>query len=214
MDNNRLFKWLWRANAVLLACAAVLVILDSARGEIRRFRDRYFPPEVAANMQTYVETEEGDAVLEASWRYGNLRKLPGGDFLIPLYMLGGSEDGRHSSLRNFVFLDAHSENCRRLLPDNTSSVFSYELLTTSDYEHSDAVLYEILDGEEISIYLSRTNGEGLVEIVDNVDRYVNFVIDDDYLMVFYVKASRGWVARVDLSDLTVTAMIELPEAEY
>ena len=72
MDENRFFKWLWRANAILLACAVLLAIFSFVRAEIRNLR--YVPPEILANMETYSVTEEGETVLEARWRYGDLRK--------------------------------------------------------------------------------------------------------------------------------------------
>ncbi len=213
MDENRFFKWLWRANAILLACAVLLAIFSFVRGEIRNLR--YVPSEILANMETYSVTEEGETVLEARWRYGDLRKAGASNYAVPLYLLGDGEDpssGRRT-LRNFVFMGAGLENGTWLLPDNSRPILDYEFLTFGDDEQIGAILYEILDGDKVALYLSRLDGEGLKQIVSDVDRYVNHVIDGNHLMIFYVEAGKGHVAQIDLSSFVVTVSVELPQVE-
>jgi len=100
-----------------------------------------------------------------------------------------------------------------LLPDNSKHILDYEFLTFGDDEQIRAILYEILDGDETSLYLSRLDGDGLKQIVSDVDRYANYVIDGNHLMIFYVKAEKGYVTQIDLSSFSVTVSVELPQVE-
>ncbi len=233
MDENKWFKRLWRANAVLI----LLVLVVGIGAQMNRTVSEWLYPSryrLASNLSTYEYDESGDAVLKSEWRYGDPEKVPGASrFIVPLNRVLRKDRDEELGypgprLVNLLFVDADLVTKRWFLPDNAKMNWTYELLTRGEgkdkttlairlgfWEESDEIDEET--GKKIwktSVYLARPDGTGLVRVIKCVDRIIGHpVVDENHLVMFYVKDNMGHAARIALSDFSVVGSTTLQPIE-
>ena len=155
--------------------------------------------------------------------------MPGASgFVVPLYSTWTPDEPRleYASLRNLLFVDANLKGTRWLLPDNQTRIGGYVLLRHRDWVLALAILCEIWDepaGDveqaadeplRSSIYLSRPDCTGLVKVVAGLHRCIgDAVVDENHLVLFYVKDNAGHAARINLSDFSIVATTTLQLTE-
>jgi hypothetical protein len=218
MDNNRFFKFLWRLNAILVACALILAIGDFIDTKLnqpsRQTTDGSF------NIATYRVDERGETVVEERWRYGRPDEVTGtSGSILPLYLVAGADEPAYQ-IKNLAFVDANLAGSRWLLPDHQRRILNYQLLRSKDHDRVLAVLYEIADqdaaqGENgISVYLSRPDGKELTQVITSLDRIIGHAMPDEQrLVIFYVKDGAGHSDMLAISDFSMLESIKLPHPE-
>jgi hypothetical protein len=217
MDNNRFFKFLWRLNAILAACALILAIGDFIDTKLHQPSRQTTAG--SYNIATYTVDERGETVKER-WLYGKPNEVTGtSGFILPLYSIEGTGEPAYQ-IRNLAFVDANLAGSRWLLPDQQRRILNYQLLRSEDHDKVLAVLYEIADqdaaqGENgISVYLSRPDGTELTPVITGLDRVIGHAMTDEQrLVIFYVKDGAGHSDMLAIPDLAVLESIELPRPE-
>jgi len=211
VDDNKFFKFLWRINAVLVMCTCLLLFGKFTYEKL--YWRSGLPPSVTSNIETHGVDEKGETVVLEKWRYGDLQRVVGApEFIVPFYSIWNvDEPSRHQrSLRNLLFVDADLKDSRWLLPDNQTHISSYDLLMSEDWDSVLAIVC-VLDN---SIYLSRPDGRELTQVIADSDRRIGHAtIDDNYLVVFYLKDSVAYSAKIALSDFSIVETIALPPVE-
>jgi hypothetical protein len=223
MDTNRFFGFLWRVNAILVTCALITVIGRFLYFDV--YQQLYRSPRtaVSANVETYRTDESGETIVEAKWRYGDLREVRGASsLLVPFYSVWTTQDpSARPSLRNVLFIDADLSGSRWLLPNNQMEICSYDLLALDDEEEVLAILYEVSEEnpEKVnatcttgtSIYLSRPDGSELTKAIAGVDRQIGHALTDEtHVVISYIKDGTVHSALVALSDLAVAQSMTSP----
>src|SRR5262244_3930336 len=139
---SRFFRYLWRANALLIFAATAgigLLLLSIVASELRWDRSRQQADEVAPVV--------ADPTSDESFHLGSLDPVEGTDVLRgELYTLRkgggvklGSSDYRGAETRNLLYLDTRSRTSRWLLPDNRRVVTRRLDVSGSETEKSSKV---------------------------------------------------------------------------
>ena len=213
MDNNKFFRIIWRINAILVLLALIAVGSISAYKEVHRWLNPWAYYGTYNYSTSHTDADTGD-VIETHWTYGMVQRAsssPGS--IIPLL----SERDQRRTIRNLLFVDNDLEN-RWVLPHNDNIIWSYELLAVGDDSKVVAIIYDISKCNDDwceewsgqSIYLSRPDGSELTQVVAGSSRRIGqSTIDENNLVVYYVKDEQGYAAKVSLIDFTVTRSVEL-----
>jgi len=224
MTTQRVFRYLWRTNAVLifLSTAGVCLVagslvLSEVGCNARRRKAADAAPPVVANTDEKLylgrmQTVEGSRVLR-------------GELLAPRREFGiGSGSYNNSETRNILYLDIGSTEARWLLPDSTR-IIAEEAIVWSDTQEAST------RQQVANLALVKPNSpdlqlaEGALLVFDPAGRYVITVadgvralnhaslMDNDTILVVYERAHRYVRAILDAHSLEVRGVqdVTVPE---
>ena len=227
MEDNRFFKFAWRFNAILFMAAGIFAIGIMVFAGYQIFREATRE----RTTRNIVNVDENQSIDE-KWVLGRQYKIEGAPLiLIPLisdqsYAMA-SYSKSSNSVRNYLFIDILNNDKQWLFQTNANLITDIDFLTENENEAEArkvlAILYRIIskdkngdnrltDEDGISIAISRPNGHGYKEIINDVDRFVGHqVINKGSMLLIFQKDGIGYTANLSLTDFSVSDEAELPK---
>ena len=227
MEDNKFFRYVWRVNGLILLVAGLLAIglLGFAGYEIHsnEKHDR--------NTRNPVNVQDGEEAGK-DWYLGDMSDVQGTPYvmvtLISDQSVSRSNYSRSkSSARNYLFINSKNNHQQWLLPSNSYLIAETDMLSEYGYGSDErkirAILYLIvkadtdknnrLTSEDLkTISVSHPDGSGYRELVAGVDHFVGYrVVDEDSLLLVYLKKGIGFSANVSLTTLTLSNEQRLPQ---
>ncbi len=228
MEDKKIFKNIWRFNAIIIAIAGILgVIVLLFSGYLiykETSRDRYKREIVNIDAKTNIEEK---------FRLGNLQHIKGFmSVIVPLYSdqsfsLNYSGSKSTTSTRNILFSDLHNETNKWLLPHNKFLITKYKLINESNSYSSDeniiTILYKIVkndtnndsrltESDKLIISLSEPNGNNYTEVLKNIDSVIGYeLINKEVIAILYSRENQGFTAYISLNGFKVKNEIKLPK---
>ncbi|MEK7991942.1 MAG: hypothetical protein VSS52_013105 [Thiotrichaceae bacterium] len=226
IDSNPFFKFIWRINALIILFAGILVI-----GVLIYLSNHIFSEIFGIrNVSNVVNIESEQDGIKQKWLLGYMSKVAGTPyFMLPLeleqfYQQSYYEKGT-TSIHNYLFINAISNNEQRWLMDNDQSLITkYHFLSEpniDDKTNTIAILYQIVkqdsDGDKrldvddgLTISLSKPDGSAYHEILQNVERlFWQQVIDKNILLLTYRMGEDVFSMQVNLNDFSVLNKVKL-----
>lgn len=228
MEDSKLFKNIWRFNAVIIALAGmlgVIVLLFSSYLIYQETtRDRFKREVVNVDTETNIKEK---------FRLGQLHPIKGStSVLIPLYSdqsytanYSGSKST--TSTRNILFSDLANETNTWLLPHKKFLISEYKLINESNSYSSDediiTILYEIVkndtnndsrltENDQLILSLSRPDGSNFTEVIKDIDTVIGYeLISKEVLAILYSRKNQGFIAYIDLDGFKLKKDSELPK---
>lgn len=228
MEENKLFRGIWRFNAIVIAMVGVLAIavlffaLYTIYKEWNRDRHRHD-----------IVNIDSEANIKESFRLGRIVHVKGySTVIIPLYSdqefsHGYSGSKSTASTRNLLFSNIRTETNKWILPTNEFLIVDHQLINESNYydETKDVItiLYEIVktdtnndsrltDNDKLTIAFSNPEGNNYTEVLTNIDELLGYeVIDQKLMAIVYSRANHSYTAYIDISNFSITKEVELPK---
>ncbi|CAA0106911.1 Uncharacterised protein [BD1-7 clade bacterium] len=225
MESNRFFHRVWQFNAVVIALAGVLALALLLFASYHVIRDATRERAVTNVVNTDVETP---AI--SGWDYGLPRQIDGhAVVVVPLQSgknIGASYFKKNPvSVRDLLFIRVKSDEKQWLFDRTDFLILEYAFLADNSYRSDvpvKAVIYQVVKtdtnndqrlsyDDTITIGLSHPDGSEYTELVTDVTKVIGRDwVDDDRLMLLYVKEGKAWSAVVDLDRFSFEDVSELP----
>ena len=216
MEENKIFRFIWRLNAVVILTAGVLAVAGLILSGIFIVRD--------ITQHNYVEgtvnTEEDSDMVE-EWVLGSFEPVAGTPAVVAslvsdqAYAQGYFEKETYST-RNLLFINTRSNAKRWLLQTNDHLVVDYHHLTETDRQQTEEAkgfVYVIVktdtnddkrlsDDDLKTVSASRPDGSHLTELVDGVDELIDYtLLDDAIVLISYWKGGDIYTGYIDLETM-------------
>lgn len=228
MEDKKIFKNIWRFNAVIIAIAGILGVIVLLFSSYLIYkdttRDRY--KREIVNIDT-------EASIEEKFRLGHLQAIKGSmSVIIPLYSeqsfsLNYSGYKATTSTRNILFSDLHNETNKWLLPHNKYLITEHKLINESNSYNSDenivTILYKIVkndtnndsrltENDKLIISLSEPDGNNYTEVLKNVDTIIGYeLINKEVIAILYSREKQSFTAYIGLNGFKLKKEIKLPK---
>jgi hypothetical protein len=231
MSAARLFRWIWRFNAIVIAASAVLVLVIGSYAALQIFEEV-----TRVRHATALVNVAGDDEIEQTWRYGPIQAIRSTEVAVmPLqlsqsYGLGLASGKEAESTRNLLFINNQTGG-RSWLFDSNGRLIAHYAFVPDDYRSendmppvSAAVYYVVKadtdhDGrmslaDRTAFGISRPDGSNYIEIVE-ADSVLGYLWRDPATMlVAYQNAGEAHLATVRLTDFTVLRMEQIEEPAH
>ena len=228
-EDKRLFRLIWRCNAVLIFLAGVLGVLIVAFSAYRIVQDLFFEPRQRTHIVNVDETNE----IQPEWRLGRAQRLAGRSILYaPLYSDQAYRQVYYSkstqSVRNYLFLSGRDGSMHWLLPGIDQLIAETHELAPQPYgeqQQIEAIFYVLvtqdtnqderltIDDQKI-LAISDSTGRRYTVIKENVQQFIGVeMLDDHEVSVVYESGEKGYWASVSLPDFTLLAERVVPELQ-
>ena len=226
MEQNRLFKWVWRFNSLLIAVAGILAIAVTLYllYEIRQtaIRER--------NTFNTVNVEQTSTVRE-NWQLSYIAEVKGTPMLLVSLNSDQSYEQSYYSKsatasRNYLFINTQSNSSKWLLPHNNYLFLYKELISDIVQKEKSSTVQAILftliksdtdgdlrltDNDVKTIALSRPNGTDYHEVLTGIDRLVGKrLISTNTLLLIYQRNNMHYSAYINLTDFKLDNETALP----
>ena len=227
MEESRIFKNVWRFNAIIIAVAGILsiivllfasyMIIKETRGKRHHFEIVNIDPETK---------------IEETFRLGGIEHVSGSEsVIVPLYSdqdfsLNYSGNKSTVSIRNILFSNMLIDKNSWLLPTNKFLISEHRLINESNSWDRDekvlTILYYIVkndtnkdnrltSNDKLTVALSTPDGENYSEVIFNVDDVLGYtVLNKNALAVMFNRENQGYTAYIELSNFSVTKEKALP----
>ena len=229
MEESKLFRNIWRFNALAIAIASTLaiVVLVFAAYMIYKETNR-------SRHRNEVVNIDPESTIKETFRFGNVDYIQGSDsVIVPLYS-DQKFDYRYSggkstvSTRNLLFSNMVSGTNKWLLPNNGFLISHYQLINESNsYERDKSIitiLYYIVksdtnsderltEKDDLTIAFSTPEGENYTEVLDGIETVLGYdVINKQTMAIVFNCNGRGYTAYINLdSHFKVAKEIPLPK---
>ena len=230
MEENRLFKNIWRFNAIVIMFVGVLGVALALFAFVIIYtditRDR--------SVRNIVNIEESPEKKEA-WQLGSITTIKGADTLmIPLHSeqsySRGSYSKSTSSARNYLFINSENNRKYWLFGKNDKLITQINQLPNTSYNEKPkdvkAILYYVVKSDTnddelltssdlLTVAASKPNGKGYVEILKDVD-FVNGykTINKNSTLLVFQRANVGYSAILNLDELSISEEEQLPSVQH
>ncbi len=227
MEDSKIFKTIWRFNAVVIAIAGVLAAIALTASLYFIFkevsRDRHRNEIVNIDPETNVEEV---------FRLGQIINVKGSrSVIVPLFSdqefsLKYSGSKSTVSTRNLLFTDLRNENSHWLLPSNKYLIANHRLINESNsFDRTKdviTILYQIVASDtnsdsrltindQLTIAFSKPDGTNYTVVLNDVDELLGYeILDKQSIAVMYYLNNLGYTAYIDLKSFAVVKKIELP----
>ncbi|MEA5467927.1 hypothetical protein [Spirulina sp. 06S082] len=226
MEKNKVFRLIWRFNAIIIMGTGLLAIAVlgfsalSILGSITR--ERQVSNVVNLNQESEIEED---------LRFGEVREITATPYLmLPLSSHQSYDRASYQkttdSTRNFLFFNSETGKRHWLLESNEYLIISDNTIAEPTLESQPnpvlAILYSIVkeDTDEnktlnnndlFSIALSKPDGLEYREILTDIKRILGYkVIDRETLVLFYQKENKAYFTNVSFNDFSFSQPEELP----
>ncbi len=228
MEENKIFKNIWRFNAIIISIAGILAIVVLIFASYLIFKE--------TNRNKYrneIVNVDPETNIKETFRLGRIEHIKGSEsVIVPLYSdqtfdLNYSGSKSTASTRNLMFSNMRTETNRWLLPNNNYLISSHRLINESNSYDRDkdiiTILYNIVktdtnndsrltENDNLTIALSDPNGKNYTEVLLNVENVLGYdLINKQAIAIMFNRKGQGYTAYINLSNLKVTKEIELPK---
>lgn len=230
MEENRLFKIIWRFNALVISAVGILALLVLMYAAYHIYKDAT----KTKNRIDIVNVNSEEEVKE-SFRLGRLRHISGTESsMLPLmsdqsFSLNYSGNKSTASTRNILFSNIRTSSNHWLLPTNDFLITEYKMVNENNDWDSDknviTIFYYLVkedsnndkrltSEDNLTLALSSPDGKIYKEVLSNVDSILGYeLIDTSTVAVVFNRNNLGYVSYISLVDFSVTKEIALPSIQ-
>lgn len=229
MEDSKLFKMIWRFNAILIAVAGVLAVGFLVLAMAIIAKDNIFdnPEDEVVNLNQEENTKE-------VFRLGDLVHVQGsGSAIVPLdadhkSAFDYSESQSSVSARNLLFVNLNSGTGKWLFANNSYLISSYRLLRASDFSSEEqkviAILYYVIksdtDGDkklterdDFIAAISKPDGSNYQEVLNGEEELLGHeVIGQDTIAILVSLKNKSYIRYIDIEGSKKIRNIELPKS--
>jgi hypothetical protein len=228
-DSNRFFRFLWRANALVIFCVALLAGLLGLYGLFYIVKDNIRNREVTDVLIVNPEQQvEEETIL------GYPRAIPGTTFVrIPLYReqktdLSYYSKSSNANTVNEVFIDSATGNSVWLFKGTQRLILgSVDILSKLKAEAplATAIVYTVAEkdtdangrltpSDHVSVGFSNPQGNTYNPLLEDIEKlFATEQVADDRLMVLYAKNGESRIVTFSLPAFNVIKDTLLPKLE-
>ncbi|MBC7795369.1 MAG: hypothetical protein H7Z37_00690 [Pyrinomonadaceae bacterium] len=236
MTTTKLFRLIWRINAVIVLAVGIVVTGFMIAGLAVFVKEQL---RTSNNNTIKVRTDE-NAIVKTELKYGKFSKVAGANYMVASiqakqdysnYGIANSKEQTNVAFSNCVFVNLADDSTGFLLPHNDSLIVYHEAVTkesktlTNDDEIAPTLLfsYRIVkndtnnDGrlnldDKKTIAFSDISGANLTDIITNVDEVLNTERLNDNTMIYIYRANEKiFISGVNLAERKVVSTKELPQ---
>ncbi len=227
MEESKIFKNIWRFNAVVIMLVGVfglaLAIFSCVMAYINLTRDH--------SVRNIVNIE-GETKKKEVWKLGSISNIQGSDYIMmPLYSnqnysIDSYTKSALSSVRNYLFFDTEGNKKYWLFPNNDYLVAQTTLLPNASFgeqlQDTKAILYYVVKSDTNkdksltamdfkTIAISKPDGTKYTELLGEIDFVNGYKVNgDNSVVIIYQRKNIGYSARINLSTFVVSDESKLP----
>lgn len=227
MEDSKLFKNLWRFNALIIAVAGILGVIVLLFVIYMLYQDV-----TRTRHHNEIVNIDPQAEIKEHFRMGRIEQISGSDsVIIPLYSdqdFSLEYSGKSTvSTRNLLFTNLKDETSHWLLPSSQFLVAEHRLLTASGKWDKEQPVRAILislvkqdtnedkrltENDRLTLVLTTPEGNGYTEILHGVDAVLGYeLIGQDKLAVLYNQEGSSRIAYIALDGFQVLKESALPK---
>jgi len=226
MEENRLFKNIWRFNGIVIAIAgigAIALMLLSGYVIVKEIiRER--PVQNVVNI-------EGDSSVQENWRLGQFSTINGSEFI--MVPLSSDQNFRQeyfskssSSIRNYLFLNTATSESKWLFNHTNYLIQSSNRLKLGDFDSNEpvlAILFYLVaidsndDGrlstrDKMAVALSNPDGSGYKQVISDIDSVIGYtLLNERQLLFLYQQNGDFFTAKLVLASGELTNIVQVPK---
>jgi len=225
MEESKLFRNIWRFNAIVILIAGILSIF------VLIFTGYHVAKDIFGNRQIEAVvniTENGN--INEKWSLGYMKRLEGTDYvLIPLESDQSYAQSYYSkssnSYRNFLFINIKTNEQHWLFTQNKWLIVNSEYLCDKEYGKEDrktiAILHNIIksdtnkddrltEKDKLTIALSSPSGRQYHEVLPSIDKLIGYsLIGTTEVLILYQNINTAYAAIFSLNDFKLLSEREL-----
>ncbi|MDC5851696.1 hypothetical protein OPW32_21125 [Vibrio europaeus] len=225
MEQNKLFRLIWRFNGIIILVAGVLAIGILLLVTKELYQDATRERSVG-NMVNVADNPESKQTLTL----GSIVSIKEPNTLmVPLYSDQSFDHSYYSkstyATRNYLFIESQPGTQRWLFEHNDYLIERAEILRLNENEANQpsvGILYQVIksdtdENDRISssdlstIAITKPDGTHYHEVINDVERLVDHhLISDDELLVIYQKAGLSYSAVIKLNSGKVLDNSHIP----
>lgn len=229
MDKIKLFRILWRLNAIVIFIFCLLIIVIFVK-------ERLLSKTTSYQSNLYLPDGEENNVKQEQWDLGELSKLNDtGLFIAPLrfeqtFSIGFSEEKHTSTVRNYLFVNTKTNSSSWLFENNDFVIETRKYiekdgtLTSCSSQNKElvALYFTVLKQDTnqdnvikrndlMSIALTKPDGSERTEIETDITQVQSVDVTDNgqTLVLFYVKNDKTYVSTYSLATFKKLESIEI-----
>ncbi|MPW29146.1 hypothetical protein F9L16_09065 [Agarivorans sp. B2Z047] len=229
MEESKLFKKIWRFNAIVIMLVGIVGLALSLFAAITIYQDITRDRNVR-NIVNIEETQED----KEKWRLGNLISINGSSvIMVPLYseqnISTASYSKSASSTRNYLFINVETNSKYWLFDKNDYLITSIHQLPNTSYseqtKETKAILYYVVKSDTNNnnsltssdlktVAISKPNGQEYLELLKDID-FVNGykTVGKDSVIIVFQRDNIAYSATINLDNLTISNEEPLPSME-
>lgn len=229
MEENKVFKNIWRFNAIVIMLVGVLGFALSLFACIMIYKDITRD----RSVRSIVNIEESPEKKE-EWQLGSITTVQGSGFLmIPLHSeqnySRGSYSKSASSTRNYLFINSEKDDKYWLFGRNDYLITQANQLPNTRYDEqakdAKAILYYVVKSDTnndktlnssdlLTVAISKPDGKNYVELLKDID-FVNGykAISEKTVILVFQRNNIGYSAYIDLDGLSISGKQQLPSVQ-
>lgn len=229
MEENKVFKNIWRFNAIVIMLVGVLGVALALFACIMIYKDITRD----RSVRNIVNIEESPEK-KVKWQLGSITTIIGSDFLMmPLHSeqsySSGSYSKSASSTRNYLFIDVISNQKHWLFGKNDYLITQTNQLPNTRYDEQSkdtkAILYYVVKSDTnndqtltssdlLTVAISKPNGKEYVELLKDID-FVNGykTINENTVILIFQRDNIGYSTSIDLKSLSISGEEQLPSVQ-
>ncbi len=211
----RVFRFLWRANTILIFTAGVVALICLAIAAVQLLRSPFREREVRAVVNTDQKQQ-----IDESLSLGNPQNIPGNPWvLLPLESDQSYDHGSYSksaqAVRNYAFVSP-TESTRWLYPHNRFLILHAKLLPGGAYDDERPtafISFEVVEkdtngdarltgADSARLVFTRPDGSGLTGVLDDVQGTIDQRLVGEEIMVIYRNSNEVARAVFSLKDFS------------
>jgi len=215
---EKLFRILWRINAVVILLTGISVCL------ICTVLGYYFVNSIPrTNTPTLAKADEQSTVQSAKeWKITSAERIQRGNIIrcelsSGNYYKGGSFSSRDTAATlNYLYYDLASGNSRWLLPTFNSVINAKDDMYFPGIPLDERSLrwtsFTVAEAgaHSLSYAIANPDGTSYRVLLKDVDEIINASLVDEFdLVVFYRKSDKSFVCRIDLKDQKIISTTDL-----
>ncbi len=229
MEENRVFKNIWRFNAIVIMLVGAIGVVLALFACIMIYKDITRDHSV----RNIVNIEESPEKKE-EWQLGSITPIKGSDFIIiPLHSEQSYSKGSYSksasSTRNYLFINVLNNNKYWLFGKNDYLITQTHQLPNTSYgeqaKNTKAILYYVVksdtnndktltSSDSLTVAISKPSGKNYVELLKDID-FVNGyqTIGENSVILVFQRDNIGYSANIDLETLSISGEEQLPSVQ-
>ena len=229
MEDNKVFKNIWRFNAIVIMLVGVLGVALALFAGIMIYQDITRE----CNVRNIVGIEESNEKKE-QWQLGSITSVKGTDMLmVPLNAeqsyARGSYSKSASSTRNYLFINVETSTKYWLFGKNDYLITQTNQLPNTLYEESSkdtkAILYYVIkadtnndksltSSDALTVAISKPNGKKYTELLKDIDFVNDYkTINETSVILVFQRNNIGYSATIDLEHLSISGEEQLPSVQ-
>ncbi len=227
MKTNKVFRFIWRLNALIILVGGLLFGLQTIWRE-RHIAREIFGPHFRSNI---VNLEKGEKISEF-WSLGDFSQVEGTPWLVAPVI---SDQKYHqsyyskepSSVRNYMFLQSDTLTCRPLLPNHQSLIVDMirvgEKEQRYEFKKVTGLIYVIVKedtnhdkrltgNDKKTIAVSDPSGQKYRELLTDIEIFRGSTqVTPQTTLVFFTQNKTNYAAKIDMEKQTLLTTQKLPQ---